>query len=290
VASEVRDHADRRVVLLVDLGVVVTVRAKALVSGVVIVLAYLSGAIASGHLDPFARHPLLDGVIYNHPYNWVSPPAALASTNKQPESGSYTLSLAGKSQPGVFQTNDGQAVLILPQGAIPPSAGAKSVGLTLTPLDPAKFGGPPSGLAVAGNVYQIKGVYQPGGKPVTRLVGGQSEAALIYPVTNTTHHVLLQSQDGKTWKLLPSSDTLASHQVLATKVTKLGYFSVGVPSSGASPAANPSSSGGIGGALTAVIAVLAVVVLLLAFRAEYVRRRKARGGRSARGNGPRHRR
>ena len=266
-----------------------TIRTKAVSSGVLIVLAYLVGAMASGHLDPFARRPLLDGTIYNHPYNWVSPPAALASTNKQPESGSYTLSLTGKSQPGVFQTNDGQAVLILPQGAIPPSPGAKSVVLTLTPLDPAKFGGPPSGLAVAGNVYQIKGVYQPGGKPVTQLVGGQSEAALIYPVTNTTHHLLLQSQDGKTWTKLPSSDTLASHQVLATKVTKLGYFSVGVPASGASPAPT-TSSGGIGGALTAVIAVLAVVVLALAFRAEYVRRRKARGGRSARGNGPRRRR
>jgi hypothetical protein len=252
-----------------------------------VLAAYVAGALLSGHLSPFARRPLLDGVITKHPYNWASPPPALAPTNKQPESGSYTITLKGGSQAGVFQTNDGQAVLVLPTGSIAPASGAKSVAITLTPLDPSKFGRPPSGQAIAGNVYRISASYEPGGSPVTHLESNQSEVALLYPFTNTTKHVVLQSTDGKTWTKLPSTDQLASTQVLATKVTKLGYFAVGVPASGATPTPTSSSSG-IGGMLTAVIAAVAVIVLLLALRAEYVRRRKARAGPS-RGR-PRHRR
>jgi hypothetical protein len=268
---------------------VVSVRSKAAISGAVVLAAYLAGALLSGHLSPFARRPLLDGIIRKHPYNWASPPPPLASTNKQPESGSYTISLKGGSQPGVFQTNDGQAVIILPTGAIASSQGATSVTITLTPLDPTTFGQPPGGLAIAGNVYRIAAKYQPGGSPVTHLASTESEVALLYPLTNTTKHIVLESTDGKTWAKLPSTDQAASTQVLATKVTELGYFAVGVPASGATPAPTSSSSG-IGGVLTAVIAAVAVIVLALAFRAEYMRRRRAQAGRAGRGSRPRHRR
>jgi hypothetical protein len=286
-AAEVRDRTDRRLHRDLCLGVVVSVRSKAALSGLVVLVAYLAGAVLSGHLSPFARRPLLDGVINKHPYNWASPPPALAPTNKQPESGSYTISLKGGSQPGVFQTNDGQGVLILPTGAIAPSKGATSLEIMLTPLDPSKFGTPSGGLAIAGNVYRITATYQPGGSPVARLQSNESEVALLYPLTNTTRHDVIQSTNGKTWTKLPSTDQIASTQVLATKVTTLGYFAVGVPASGATPAPTSSSSG-IGGVLTAVIAAVAIIVLGLAFRAEYVRRRRARAGPS-RGR-PRHRR
>ena len=253
-----------------------SVRTKAAASLLAVLAAYLAGAVLSGHMSPFARRPLLDGTGPPAPYNWVNPPPALAPTNKPAESGSYTVTLKGASQPGVFQTNDRQAVLILPTGAIPKSAGATSIQLTLQPLNPAGLGSPPKGQAIAGNVYLIKGVYQPGGSKVTRLSGGQSEAALIYPLTASTKHTLIQSKDGKTWTKLPSTDQLANHQVLATKVTQLGYFAVAVPASGASPVPTPTSSGGIGGILTWIIAGVALIVLILALRAEYMRRRNAR--------------
>ena len=257
--------------------------------GAAVVALYVAGAILSSHISPFARRPLFDGTGPPKPYRWVRPPPALAPTNQDPESGSYTLTVSPKSQPGVFQTNDRQAVLILPQGAIPPSPGATSVSLTLTPLAPTAVGSPPAGLAVAGNVYVVRGKYEPGGKPVTRLLTGQSEAALVYPLTNSTRHVVLRSADGKAWAKLPSTDSLANHQVLATKVNSIGYFAVGVPASGFSPQPNSSSSGGVGGAVTGIIAALAAVVLLLAVRAEFVRRRNAREERSVRDR-PRHRR
>ena len=258
-------------------------------SGIAVLAAYLAGAAVSGHLSPFARRPLLDGTGPPAPYNWVNPPPALAPTNKAAQSGSYTISLQGASQPGVFQTNDRQAVVILPTGAIPKAGGATSVQLTLRPLDPAGLGSPPTGLAIAGNAYLIKGVYQPGGAPVTQLAGGQSEAALIYPLTTSSRHTLIQSNDGKTWKKLPSTDSPANHQVLATKVTLLGYFAVEVPASGASPVPGPSSSSGIGGVLTGIIVGVALIVLILALRAEYVRRRNVREEKSFRDQ-PKHRR
>ena len=267
-----------------------TARTRIAISGLAVLALYVAGAALSGHLSPFARRPLLDGTGPPAPYNWASPPPALAPTNKPPESGSYSLDVSGASQPGVFQTNDRQAVLILPQGAVPPSPGATTVSITLSPLDPAKVGAPPTGLAIAGNVYRIDGAYRPGGGPVTHLVGGQAEAALVYPLTTSTRHILLQSSDGRTWTKLPTSDSLANHQVLATKVTKLGYFAVAVPASGASPAPPQSSSGGTGGIITGVIAALAVIVLLLALRAEYTRRRAAREERAGQKNQPRRRR
>src|SRR5205814_170358 len=82
-----RYHTDRRGVRSGGVGLLVSVRARA--AGLVVIAAYVGGAVLSGHLSPFARRPLFDGVITSHPYNWVHPPPALAATNKQAESGTY---------------------------------------------------------------------------------------------------------------------------------------------------------------------------------------------------------
>lgn len=275
-------------------------RSKAVISGLAVVAAYVAGAVLSGHMSPFARGPLLDGLGPPPPYRWVNPPPALRPTNRPPESGSYTLDLSGPSQPGVFETNDRQALVILPQGAIPHAAGASTVALTLTPLDPSRFGAPPHGFEVAGNVYRIEATYQPGGAPVGHLVGKGSQVALVYPLI-TTSTFTLQSDDGKGWTTPPSMDSHANHQVLATDLTKLGYFAVAVPATSPSPSTSPAPttsgspvpplpapSGGSGGAVIGFIALLAAVALLLFLRGQFVRRRNARE-ESSWGRGPRHR-
>src|SRR5204863_2022865 len=103
-----------------------------------------------------------------------SPPPALASNNQLPPSGSFVIDLnpSTGSEAAVYNTKDGQASLGLTNGAIPPRSDSPRARLTITPLDPAKFGSPPSGLTVAGNVYHFALQYLPSGDPVPRLHGG----------------------------------------------------------------------------------------------------------------------
>jgi hypothetical protein len=139
----------------------VTLRRTALTGGVLVLIAYLGGAIISARLSPFARRPLLDGLAPTAPYRWVNPPPDLAAdTNKPPTPGRFALNLTSSgSQGGAFTTPDAQVTVIVPNDAIAPSAGQDTITLTVQPLDPATLDRPSRSLVVLGNAIRIAATY-----------------------------------------------------------------------------------------------------------------------------------
>ena len=246
-------------------------RSPTLGFGVLALGAYVCGAVLSGHLSVFARRPLLDGLSPPPPYRWVKPPPDLAGSNQRPLSGKATITFAnGRSQAGVFRTNDSQALVVLLLGAIPVRAGQTSADLTLDPLASATVGKPPGGLQITGNVYRIRALYEPSGAPVTTLAK-ENQVILMYPapVRSGERHVILTSPGGRTWTRLRTIDAAFQHQASSERVNRLGYFAVAVPG-GAGTAA--SSSGG-GSVVLPIVLAAAVIVLIAVGWLEYRRRR-----------------
>lgn len=206
---------------------------RALAVGLGAVCIYAAGSWLSASLGTIGP-PMLDGLAPPPPYRWVKPPADLAASNKDPFSGKFPVALTENgSDSAAFSTRDGQLTMVLSQGAIPAAPGQKSARVTVTPLDPATLGDPPSGLEITGNVYQIAATYRPGGDKVAQLAGGGDQRiVLVYPATagGATHEnrSVVQSDDGEKWDELPSQDAGAQQQVQAA-IESLGYFAVAAP-------------------------------------------------------------
>jgi hypothetical protein len=261
---------------------------RALVLGLVLAGVYVVMAAVGGRISPFARRPILDGFAPPPPYRWVSPPADLASTNKPPSAGRFTLGLdpGTGSKADVFSTADGQVSLALGEGAIPPQPDQDSVGLTITPIAPEAGAEVPRKLQIAGNVYRIDAEYQPSGTPVVRL---RSPARLVmaYPLpldVAVYHHTMLYSKDGSSWSTLRSTDSLVG-QLVHADVSELGFFAVGQAVLGT---VSPSSPSG-GGTVFVVVLVAGAAVLAVIVVAE-IRRRARRGSGRGRGRPPPRRR
>jgi hypothetical protein len=254
---------------------------RALVLGLGVAGAYLVLAALSGRLSPFAGRPILDGFAPPPPYRWVSPPPDLASTNKPPSAGRFSLRLdpATGSKADVFSTSDGQVSLALGEGAVPYRPGQDSVTLIITPMAPASGVEMPRKLQIAGNVYRIDAEYQPDGTPVPRL-RGPARLVMAYPLpldVAVYHHTTLHSNDGSSWSTVRSTDSLVG-QLVHSDVTELGFFAVGQAVLGTTNPSSPSSGGTVFVVvLVAGSAVLAVIVLM-----EIRRRARRRAARSRR--------
>jgi hypothetical protein len=260
----------------------VTSSRRALGSGLALAVLYVAAAALSGHLSPLARRPVLDGLAPPAAYRWISPPPDLASGNQQPAAGQFTIQInpGTGSAPGVFNTNDLQAALILPDGAIADHTGQESVLLTVTPLDPSQFGPAPAGMAISGNVYRFELAYQPSGEAVGKLLKS-GQVLLFYPsvpAITTTDHTILTSQDGQAWAAAQSIDTIGQQQTVAS-VDGFGYFAVGVAAEAAAKASRNSWTRLIPSLL---IAGLVAIVILLIARYEVRARRASRRGRKRR--------
>jgi hypothetical protein len=249
--------------------------------GLCVAGAYLVLAAVSGRLSPFASRPILDGFAPPPPYRWVSPPPDLASTNKPPSAGRFSLRLdpATGSRADVFTTPDGQVSLALGERAVPSRPGQDSVTLIITPMAPAAGVEVPRKLQIAGNVYRIDAEYQPSGTPVPRL---RSPARLViaYPLpldVAVYHHTTLHSKDGSSWSTIRSTDSLVG-QLVHSDVTELGFFAVGQAVLGTT---NPSSPTG-GGTLYLVVLVAGFAVLAVIVLMEIRRRARRRAARSRR--------
>jgi hypothetical protein len=253
----------------------VTRRGPALVAGLAVTALYLTAAVLAGRFSLLARRPLLDGFISPPPYNWVSPPPALASSNKPPSGGRFTLDLDPQSgsQANVFSTGDSQASLALGQGAFGPLSGDSSVLLTVTPLAPTGFGPPPGGWQVIGNVYQVTASYRPSGTPVQR-IHGQAQMVMQYPHTGPLvyRHVLLHSSDRRTWTVVTGFDSPAQ-QLYQAYVTQLGYFAVG--RTGQGTVARRSLFSRFGSIIIPVVGVIALALIFGISERRYRRRRRA---------------
>jgi hypothetical protein len=163
--------------------------------------------------------PLFDGLAPPATYQWVSPPPDFRGGNTPPSSASQKLALkrAGTDEVSVA-TADGQATLILSQGAfLPVIPKDTDVKVDITPKDPAKYGSPPPGLAYAGNAYAISATYEPSNKPAELTVS--STILMSYA---TTANKIFHRGNG-TWTTIPTTDVPASLQVFA-RTKQLGLF------------------------------------------------------------------
>jgi hypothetical protein len=206
----------------------------AVITGVLVWAAYVLAAMFSGHLDPLARRPVLDGFAPPAAYRWVKPPPSLAAANLKPTPGGFevTLDPQSGSEPQVLTTPDAQVSVVLGQGSVPPRVGFSRIDITVTPQAPRAVR-VTENLSIAGNVVRIEAAYAPGGPPVDA-IGAGGQLVLFYPppLDHLLHdHALLFSTDGITWKELVSQDAAAQQQVLAT-ITQFGYFAVGEKSEG----------------------------------------------------------
>jgi hypothetical protein len=244
---------------------------RALALGLAAAIVYVTGAALSGHLSVFARRPILDGTGPPVPYAWVSPPPALASTNKTPASGDFTVEMGTKgSRPNTLSTADAQVTLILPAGSFAASPGATTVEVKVEPLDPASVA-PVSGPETSqGNLYRITATYLPSNNPV-RSFAKPLEAVIEYPVTPNVHstsHLLEYSADGKSWSKVASADSTAFQQVQAP-VAGPGYVIVAANISALPSTLPPVSSGRGSSQIVALIVIavcLAIIVAALVLR------------------------
>jgi len=261
-------------------------RRRALGVGVAVVALYVLLASVSGRLTPLARRPLFDGFAPPPPYNFVSPPPDLASTNKRPAAGRFTIDLdpTAGSEPKVVATSDFQASIAIAQGAIAPHSGDSSVVLVLTPLAPGQGVSLPSGLQIAGNVYRFTATYRPSGTPITRF-RQDAQLVLAYPLRSHTlafRHTLLRSPDAHSWTAATSTDSIAQQLVQGTG-RELGYFSVGQSSTG-----TPKPPTSVGHIVSTVVLWALLGAVVLAFLLAELRRR-AKKNRSPGSRPPRRR-
>ena len=187
------------------------------------------------------------------PYRWVRPPANLPEPNQPPTAGSGTIALTPTgSQSASVLTDDGQAALILRFGAIAPHAGASSVTVRITPLDPATVSAPPSGLRFDGNAYRMEATYNTG-DPIALLTS--VTPVLRYP----KHATVLLRFSGTRWTSLETHVVAGSLQLFGP-TDRLGVFVAAAP-----PTTAPvpwASYAPVAVAIAGVLAALAAFVLI----------------------------
>ena len=190
---------------------------RVLIGGLAAIAIYVVAASFTARHMPV--RPLFDGLAPPPTYQWVSPPPDLRANNSPPSSASQRLDLkhAGTDEVSVA-TSDGQATLILPQGAfIPVSAQDKDVKVDITPLNAAKYGPPPSRLAYAGNAYAMSAIYEPSNKPADLAL--DATILMSYATTAKT----IARRENSSWTMISTTDVPASLQVFA-RTKQLGVF------------------------------------------------------------------
>jgi hypothetical protein len=249
------------------------------VLGIAVAAAYVRTVVVAGSRDLLVRRPLLDGFITPQAYNWVSPPPALRSTNKQPAAGHFTMDIvpATGSPAKVFTTTDSQASIALAQGAIRASNGDSAAIVAISPLAAKGFGAPPGRATIAGNVYRYAVSLRPSGTAVSTFrVPGQVVLAYPAPPTRTGyHHDILYSADGKSWTKLRSIDS-PTQQLAQADASAPGHFAVGQTLEGAAGSGGGRSWGNIIVTAVVVLIVAGIVVAILVSEVR-LRSRRAEG-------------
>jgi len=226
---------------------------RPLLVGIVAVAAYLVVAVATLGGGAHVR-PLFDGFAPPPPYRWVNPPKAFASTNVKPtpETVEAPLGANGSAIRGIA-TGDGQFVLSLPEGAVPPRAGEATARIDVAPLDPATLGPLPAGLRTDGNAYRATVTYRPSAQPVATLVRrGSLQMTVPEP-----SEVLLFSPDGRAWTQLTTRN-LTGPVTPESTFDQPGYYLGALPKSAAE-----ATSGGGSGTADKVVAVAVITVVLV---------------------------
>jgi len=179
---------------------------------------------------PYQVRLLYDGLAPLPPYRWVHPPAG-RSDNAPPLPAAGTIALdAQGSRGGEISTDDDQALVTFPDGAVAARPGESAFKVTITPLDPAAGAPAPTGRRFDGNAYRIDAVYAGSATPV--ILATPVTIVLRYPI----HATQVLRSSGAEWTGLPTNRFDGSQQVLANS-DQLGIFiaASGAQASGAGP-------------------------------------------------------
>ncbi len=191
--------------------------------GLAAAAAYLAAAALSFGAGLVPVRPIYDGLAPPPPYNYVDPPPELAEDNRPPQPGEGTVEFTPEgSMARSVATPDGQALLILPQGAIEPREGERLVEVTLEPLSPASMPAPPAGLVIDGNAYAYEAVYRPSGEEA--VAARELTVVLRYAV----HAEQLLMLDGGAWRPLEADAAPGSLQLFGD-TDRLGVFAAAGP-------------------------------------------------------------
>lgn len=213
---------------------------------------YLAAMTATMRLGPARVRPLYEGFTPPPPYQWVNPPKEFRSGNQKPVPVDTDIALKATGSIAIGVTSsDSQFILNLPDGAIPVHAPDLSANAHIEPLDPAKLGTIPDGLAADGNAYRLQLTYQPSKTEITRLVK-PGNVFLTVPQPSST---LFSSVNGREWKPL-SAQHAGGPGVLGAQLTDTGWFVAAMPRSAAAKRGSP-----IGTIAVAVVTVLLALAL-----------------------------
>ncbi len=185
---------------------------KAIVGAVVLAL-YLAVAF-------FVRtpvRPLFDGSGPPQPYQWVSPPPDFAKSNEKPKPFAQTVAMTKNGISGAsLQTDDGQAIVIVPERSFAAKPGARGIRFRIVPLASKSLTKQPP-KQVQGNAYRITARYVPSQE--NAVAKDNFTVLLRYPAHATDFYRL----DGDTWTLLKGEQIAASLQIYAN-TKKVGTF------------------------------------------------------------------
>jgi hypothetical protein len=200
-------------------------RRRVLVCGLLLAAVYLLVGGLSFRAGLLPRVPVLDGLPPPAPYQWVNPPPDRRRDNKPPEGVTDSIQLTSIGSAGSVSTLDSQASVIFDTNSVPVPPGQSSVSVTLSPLDPATVGPPPSGgYHYDSNAYRFAAAYEPSNQPVTTM-----SVTIVLSYATSADRVIRWNQSG--WDALPSTPAGGNQLfaptdhagIFATATTKVGH-------------------------------------------------------------------
>ena len=243
---------------------------RRLVAGGALVAVYLLVAVLTLP-GPLGLRPLFDGTGGTlAPYRWVNPPRELAAGNQKPASATKKVPIGANGASAVdVSTQDGQATVSLPDGALAAHPPDDSATVALDPVDPGTLSPAPDPLVFDGNAYRVTITYSPSNGAAT--VARAGSVLLRYP---STADKMLFSADGASWKQLQAVPSPGNSTVLAP-FNAPGWY-VAALSKAAPPAASKKKGVNplvVGAEVLGALVVVGIVVAL--FRRPGVGRAKS---------------
>ena len=234
-------------------GPALTTRTRLL--GGVALLAYLVACVATLRLTGHHVRPLFEGIGPPPVYRWVDPPPEFKVGNVPPEGARRELPLGEKgSSLSSLPSGDAQAVVNLPEGAVPAKAGDTVAVVEFDPLAPRGLGPVPAGLEADGNVYRVTISYGPSGQAVPT-VAKPGNFVMSLPHGGVA---ILWSADGKQWQRLPTQE-VGAPTTLGVQFERAGYYL------GASTPIPPAQKKNDIGTVILLVAIVGGLALALGF-------------------------
>jgi hypothetical protein len=247
---------------------------KLAAAGLALVALYLGTVALTGLLSRREVRPLFDGPITCARYQWISPPPQFADGNTKPLPKSIDVPLSStRGVPLGLQSSEEvpQLVVSLPAGAIPPDAGATTLHVQISPLDPASLGPlpPDARLRADGNAYRVELSYEPSGQAVNTI----TRPGNVFLSAPDPAHRIAFSPEGSSWQLLDAVQVRDRCSV-AGVFRQPGIYLVAAP---LVPPTHGPGSGGTGSGTVLAVGGVALLALILVATPLVLRRARGRG-------------